>query len=117
MLAKLRQIILFLGDFLILNAALYLAVLWRYPAQDQGLLFRHWLIFLPVFLSWLLVFYIEGWYDWRTLPRGLAASKQLLRDSLINLGLAIIFFYFSSTYLQLKPQRLLLLYWLLFYFG
>lgn len=108
---NLRKIILILGDVTILYISLWLALYLRYLAKpERGLFELHLLPFSLVFLFWLLVFYIDGWYELRTTHSKQKFYSILFRDTIINGLIAIAVFYFAINRItKIRPQTILVL--------
>lgn len=94
------------GDLLLLYLALYLTLLLRYRAvPTEDIWDQHFLPFTLLFLVWLLVFYINGLYDIATSKNDVEFYNKILRNLLINYGIAAAYFYLlTDRVFDIKPQ-------------
>jgi len=122
---RIRKIFLFLGDILVIYASLWLAIYIRvlltnlidpadsiYFSQSLSNLFGlHLFPFTIIFVLWILVLFIDGWYDLETERQKPAKFYSILtRDVIINVLIAIAVFYFTINRLfDIRPQAILLL--------
>lgn len=118
--------ILFLGDIVFFGFSLWLSLLLRnlsIPSIDIFL--KHIVPFGVLLLLWLLVFYSAGLYEKHTLVYWKTLSSRLLNTQIINIVLAVFFFYFipffgiapkTILFFHLIISSLLLLFWRLFLF-
>ncbi len=91
---KVKKIILLLGDALILYASLWLALYLRYWPNYNGEIFReHFLPFSIIYAIWLLIFYINGLYEFSLAKNTLAFYNTLIRSVIIGALTAVAFFY------------------------
>lgn len=107
-----KKIILILGDIIILYFSLWLTLVIRYwPHFNYGIWNQHLIPFSLIFLTWLIIFYIDDLYE-LTFGQGLVLLiNKLIRGTIINGLIAIVFFYFTADRLfSIKPQRVLLIY-------
>jgi exopolysaccharide biosynthesis polyprenyl glycosylphosphotransferase len=105
-----KSFLLFLGDIVVLYAALFVALLIRYGMGFYSEFFRtHAGPFTFVFIPWLIVFYIAGLYDIRRLHNNLEFSKTLLLAITVGGGIAIILFYLVPG-LGIAPKTNLLIF-------
>jgi len=107
---NLRKITLLIGDIILLYFSLWLALLIRFlekPAADFYQL--HIFPFTLVFILWLIVFYIDGWYELKPINRQQFFAK-IFRDTFFNALIAVTVFYFLIyRFTDLRPQTILLL--------
>lgn len=97
--AKVKKIILLLGDIIILYASLGLALFLRYwPDFSYTIFQKHLAPFTLVYLTWLLIFYIGGLYDLSLAKNTLLFYSILLRSIIIGVAVAISFFYLIPLY-------------------
>lgn len=92
----------------LLYISLWLALHIRYESPQGELVSRHLQAFSLVFLSWLLVFFIHGLFEIQTLRRYTTLVFNLVSSMLVNLMLAVTYFYFQPD-LILTPRRFLLI--------
>jgi len=94
MLTRLKKIILFLGDFLFLNLALFLTLVIRYPKETWLDHFHdHLPHFLVVFLIWLVILYINDLYNLNLKASGRKFFLQAVNTIVLSGLLSIIYFY------------------------
>ena len=97
--AKLRVLVLLIGDAAILYLSLIATLLLRYQgAAYHELLDHHLAPFSVIFIFWIVVFYIAGLYDIRRLHNNLSFLKTLLVAIILNAMLAVLFFYFTTIF-------------------
>jgi exopolysaccharide biosynthesis polyprenyl glycosylphosphotransferase len=102
--------LLLLGDIFILYSSLALTLWIRYGYLDQNLWSRHLLPFSIIFAIWLIVFFINGLYEFKKVRVDFSFYSNLLQNLGINAALAIVFFYlFSDDFGQMRPQTILLI--------
>ena len=105
-----RVLLLFLGDIVIFFATLWLTLLVRYQALPEEALFNdHVLAFFPLFLLWVLVFYMAGLYGKRIILFKTALFGAILRIQLANIILAALYFFFAPG-IAIAPKTNLFLY-------
>jgi len=77
---RFKQVILLLGDLLILYLTLFLSLMLRFSNRDLGLMWRtNEPYFVPVFVIWLIVLYISGAYK-----LDLAYNQRRFRLNVVN---------------------------------
>jgi len=95
---KHKTLSLILGDIFILYLSLFITLFVRYPHQfTSRLLGEHILPFSIVYIAWLLVLYFNSLYDTDIYKKPFAFLKSFFQATLINLSLAIGFFYLSAS--------------------
>src|SRR3989344_2475503 len=100
---------LVLGDLACFYLGLYLAILLRaFDLPDLEYLLLHFLPFTLIFLVWILVLYIAGLYEFRTIVFRDKLSALLINAQLVNSGLAVLVFYFVPLFL-ITPKTTLFL--------
>lgn len=106
----LKRTILFSGDLCILILALWLSVFIRFQLlNDIFYNYReHLYVFLPVFILWLIVFYINQLYDYYQFSNIQFLTYATLRSSIINFIISIIFFY-SFPAFNITPKTILII--------
>ena len=93
--SKLRQLILLLGDWLLLYASLAAALLIRYRHWPEPDLWQqHTAIFNWLFIVWLLIFYVANLYNLNILAKGPRFTERVIK-AIVPAGLLslIIFIY------------------------
>lgn len=102
--------LLLLGDIFILYLSLALTLWIRYGYLDQNLWNRHLWPFSIIFAIWLIVFFINGLYEFKKVRVDFSFYSNLLQNLGINVALAVVFFYiFSDDFGQMRPQTILLI--------
>ena len=102
--------LLFLGDVLVFVFSLWLTLLVRYTeVPGQPLLSEHFFAFSPLFLIWLLVFYMAGLYGKRVVFAKTMLFGAILWTQVLNIVLAALFFFFTPD-IGIAPKTNLLLY-------
>ncbi|MFA6415086.1 MAG: sugar transferase [Candidatus Paceibacterota bacterium] len=101
--------ILLIGDFLILVASLWVALLLRNLAVPTPSYFEsNFIPFLPVFLLSLVVFYIAGLYEKQTRPIRRVMGARIFGAQAATVALAAILFFVLP--LTIAPKTILMLY-------
>lgn len=96
MLTRLKKIILFLGDLLFLNLALFLTLVIRYPKETLMENYRgHIPHFLVIFLIWILILYINDLYNLNLKASGRKFFLQTINAAVLSSLLSIIYFYLN----------------------
>lgn len=102
--------LLFFGDIVVFALSLWLTLLVRYlTLPSETLLTSHFAAFFPLFVIWLLVFYMAGLYGKRVILFKSRLFGIILRTQILNIILAALIFFFASG-LALQPKTNLLLY-------
>src|SRR3989344_673983 len=106
-----RRIAVFLvGDILLLYSALALTIFSSFGAENAiGAFFEHIVPFSYLTALWILVFFIAGLYDKKTLFFRSQLPSILFNAQLANIVLAIIFFYLISVF-KIAPKTNLLIF-------
>ncbi len=114
--SKFKKIILLIGDLFVLQLSLILTLIIRYPQPQLNHHWQsHWPLFLPVFIIWLLIFYINDLYNlnWRVI--GQQFLKSALSANIISTFIAVIYFYFKAKP-EITPKTNLVIFSLIFFF-
>ncbi len=102
-----KKVIIFtllIDDIVALYGALLFALALRPEQGALAVLFRqHVIPFTLLYILWLFVFYINDLYNVRQTIR-INFYEKLIRSFVINISLAIIFFYFIP-YFSIAPRR------------
>ena len=112
---KLKQASLLLVDIILLILSLRTALILRYLAIPNSDVWRQNLkFFIPVFVLWILIFYINSLYDFRKIINQNKLIEQSVKSVLVAFLISIIFFYIiqSST---INPKTILLIFSLTYY--
>ena len=101
--------LLLIGDFFILVASLWVALLIRNLSAPSLSYFETNLIpFLPMFLLSLVVFYIAGLYEKQTRPIRSVMSMRIFGAQIANVMIAAVLFFVLP--LSIAPKTILILY-------
>lgn len=107
---KKEAITLFFGDILILFFALWLTLGFRYLAAPSAeILLNHLIPFSFLFAIWIAVFFIAGLYEKHTLILKSRLPNILVNVQLVNIVIAITFFYLVP-YFGITPKTNLFIY-------
>ena len=91
---KVRQIILLLGDWLLLYISLFLTLIIRHQHWPEPTIWQeHLAIFSWIFILWLLIFYIANLYNLNVLAKGPHFTERVLRTIATAAILSLIIFY------------------------
>ena len=102
--------LLFIGDLLVFLVSLWLTLFVRYQAlPGADFLPDHFSAFAPLFIVWLLVFYMAGLYGKRVVFFKSALFGTVLRIELANIVIAALYFFLAPG-LGLAPKTNLILY-------
>jgi len=105
-----KPLILFIGDLIIFYFSIWLTLLLRnWAMPDLGSLLNHLEPFSILFIFWILIIYIAGMYDRINLVMSKKLSSILFNTQVINIVLAIIFFYFIPVF-TITPKTFLFIY-------
>ncbi len=105
-----EAILLLIGDVAIFLMALWLMLVVRYgelPTKD--LFDQHAVPFSALFIVWILVFFIAGLYEKHTTILRNKLTPVILRAQLLNVALAVAFFY-VIPYFGITPKTNLFIY-------
>jgi len=109
---KTKKIFLLLGDIAILYLSLYLSLWLRYLSSPQtaGRWEDNLLSFSLVFAFWLIIFFINDFYDLKISYNNLKLFNLIAKCFIINAIAAVVIFYFASPlFASIKPQRILVI--------
>lgn len=110
LLNKKEPVILFLGDAILLYSALWLTLLVRYGTiPGNEVFFDHITPFSILFVVWVFIFFVAGLYEKHTLILKSHLPGVLLNTQLINIVVAVLFFYFIP-YFGIAPKTNLFIY-------
>jgi len=94
-----RKILLFLGDIFLLYLSLFLALLLRWQENFQWqIFFQHLLPFSLLYFSWLIIFYIFGFYDFDLFKNNFNFFTWLFGSLTVSFILSISLFYFLPIF-------------------
>src|SRR3989344_9046966 len=107
--ARRETAILLIGDFFILAASLWVALLLRNLAVPSFGYFEQNLVpFLPMFFLSLFVFYIAGLYEKQTRPIRRVMGPRIFGAQAATVAIAAILFFVLP--LTIAPKTILVLY-------
>lgn len=93
---RFKKLIFLIGDFVFLNAALFLTLAIRYPQDTWHSHFNdHFPNFLPVFLIWLIFFYISDLYNLNLSSQRRKFFLQTMSAAGLSSLFSIIYFYLN----------------------
>ena len=96
-------------DIALLYLSLWGTVWVRYQGQlDAVARASHLKAFSIIYLFWLVVFFMHGLFDIQTLRRYTSLIFNLVSAMVVNLLIAVVYFYFQPN-LILTPRRFLLI--------
>lgn len=111
---KLKQIILLAGDVIVLYFSLYLTLLIRYQwAVNENYWGTHFWPFSIVFIAWLIIFYISGFYNIHIAVNNSEFFRKTGR-SLAIAGLISAAFFYLTPQITIAPKRNLIIYIIVF---
>jgi len=103
------QVLLLLGDILLLYLALWGALALRYSSTTDWTLFlRHAQPFTAVYALWLVLFYTNNFYNLTRVRDQFNIYFDLTRTLLVGTVIGVLVFYLLPAY-DLTPKRLLVL--------
>jgi lipopolysaccharide/colanic/teichoic acid biosynthesis glycosyltransferase len=110
---KRETLVLFLGDVAALIISLSVALMVRYGSIPSDSLFvSHLIPFSFLFAASILVYFVAGLYEKRTLIQRRRIGQALLNVQITNAVIAIVFFYFLP-YFDISPKLFLFIYLIL----
>ncbi len=107
---KKEPVLLFVGDVIFLTFSLWLTLFIRHgqiPVQEVFI--GHLLAFTPLFIIWILCFFIAGLYERRALIQRRRLLSNIVNAQIINSIIAVIFFYFVPIF-GLAPKTIIFIY-------
>ena len=110
---KLKQFCLLFFDLILLFLSLKLTVILRYQGQlTESIQREHFQVFTPIFLIWLIVFYINSLYDFKKIINKNKILERLGKSILISLIVSMVLFYILPQ-TQITPKTNLIIFSLL----
>lgn len=104
--------ILFLGDSLVFALSLWLMLFIRYAGSFEGAYLReHFYAFTPLFVVWLLIFYMAGLYGKRIVLFKSSVFRAIVQTQFFNIVLAALYFFIVPV--GIAPKTNLVLYLLI----
>ena len=112
--SKLRQLILLLGDWLLLYASLAAALLVRYRRWPETDLWQqHTAIFNWLFIVWLLIFYVANLYNLNVLAKGPRFTERVIK-AIVPAGLLSLIIFYLLPAAAIAPKTNLLVFSLIY---
>ncbi|MEK7590297.1 MAG: sugar transferase, partial [Patescibacteria group bacterium] len=105
---KLKQLALLFGDGFVLYLSLFITLFFRYKEITEEIISLHFWPFTIIFASWLIIFYIGGLYELRSLKNDVEFNKKFWAVVAICGVLATIVFYFVPALLIAPKVNLFL---------
>ncbi len=107
---KKEPLILLCGDLFVLYVSIWITLLVRHiELPDLGGLIGHIQPFSILFLAWIAIFYVAGLYDRFNVVAKRHLPKLLVTTQIVNIVLAIVFFYFIPAF-SITPKITLFIY-------
>ncbi len=106
-----RTTVLFLGDICFFSFSLWFSLFVRaFEPPSWGLFEAHLVPFSLLFVVWVIIFFIAGLYESRSIVLARRAiSDTLLISQTINVAIAALFFFFVPIY-GIAPKTILFIY-------
>lgn len=112
---KIRQFLLFLVDGALLVLSLNMALTLRYlGTPNKELWTEHLRFFIPAFILWLLIFYINSLYDFRKFINQSKLIEQTTKSIIIAFAITIIMFYLIPSR-DISPKTNLIIFTVIYY--
>jgi exopolysaccharide biosynthesis polyprenyl glycosylphosphotransferase len=113
---KLKQMILIVGDIILLYLSLALTLFVRYSELSSETISLHIAPFTIIFIVWIVIFYISGLYDIRSLKNDFGFSKKLIVALTTSAVLTILVFYLVPGF-GIAPKANLFIFLIIFGFA
>lgn len=112
---NIKKFVLLAVDACILVLALYVALTIRYLNIPENAFWgQHLKLFIPIFLIWLLIFYINSLYDFRKFINQGNLIANVNRSIILSFLISIVFLYLIPNG-SLSPKTNLLIFSVVFY--
>jgi exopolysaccharide biosynthesis polyprenyl glycosylphosphotransferase len=107
---KFKQFCLLCLDLALLFLSLKITVIMRYQEElTNSIEKEHYQVFTPVFLIWLIIFYINSLYDFKKIINKNKVLEKLGKSILISLVVSMILFYILPQ-TQITPKTNLIIF-------
>ncbi|MEX0925002.1 MAG: exopolysaccharide biosynthesis polyprenyl glycosylphosphotransferase [Candidatus Paceibacterota bacterium] len=104
------SVILFFGDLAVFFVSLWLTLAIRHLSlPSEEIFLEHLAPFSVLFAVWVVVFYIAGLYERRSVLFQTELPRLLLKTQFVNIALAVLFFY-AVPYFTITPKTNLFIY-------
>lgn len=112
---NLKKAFLLIVDTFVLFLSLYISLNLRYFTNPENIMWdKHVKLFIPIFLIWLLVFYINSLYDFRKFINQGKLIANVNRSILLSFLVSIVFLYLIPNG-ELSPKTNLIIFSVVFY--
>ncbi|HPT08693.1 MAG TPA: exopolysaccharide biosynthesis polyprenyl glycosylphosphotransferase [bacterium] len=112
---KLKQFFLLIIDILLLILSLRIALTLRFLDIPSAVVWQnHLKFFIPIFVLWILIFYINSLYDFRKIINQNKLIEQSTKGIAVAFVISIIFFYIFPD-ANMSPKTILLIFTISFY--
>ena len=112
---NLKKAFLLIIDSFVLFLSLYISLNLRYFTNPENIMWdKHVKLFIPIFLIWLLVFYINSLYDFRKFINQGKLITNINRSILLSFLVSIVFLYLIPNG-ELSPKTNLIIFSIVFY--
>lgn len=112
---NLKKAFLLIVDAFVLFLSLYISLNLRYFTNPENIMWdKHVKLFIPIFLIWLLVFYINSLYDFRKFINQGKLIANVNRSILLSFLVSIVFLYLIPNG-ELSPKTNLIIFSVVFY--
>lgn len=106
---NIKKIMLLIGDIAALYVALFLSLWARsFEIPDTAIWDKHWPVFTIIFCIWIIVFFINGFYDLQKARNSVVFFSSFLGTITLNFFIAIAYFYITD-FRDITPKTILLL--------
>lgn len=108
---KIKKFILLIGDFIILYGSLALALALRYWKFDFSVFQSHILPFTPLFIVWIVIFFIHDLYSIDIAKNSIEFTSALTRSIIVCALVSLAYFYLAPFFfpVSIAPKTNLLL--------
>lgn len=103
-----KRFIMVIGDYAVIQLALLVTLLLRYGSDWQNYWGDHVFPFAILGFIWIVSFYINGLYDLNLTRDSIRFFRTFLESMIVNLGLALAFFYLIPIF-GIAPRTNLIL--------
>ncbi|MFH1193066.1 MAG: exopolysaccharide biosynthesis polyprenyl glycosylphosphotransferase [Candidatus Jorgensenbacteria bacterium] len=112
----LKKAALFIGDILLLYAALTATLFIRYGMEGFSVrLAAHVIPFSAIFIAWVLTIYLSDLYNLKSFSNPTALARNLFIAIAIAAGLSVALFYLFSGFFELTPKTNLFIFAVTFF--
>lgn len=106
---KIRQLILFFGDLILIYLALFLTIIIGFGAKlNWQIVQQHFFAFSILYLFWFSLLYILGLYELNLIQPKIELLTKIVQFFLISLMISLVFFYLIPLF-NITPKTNLLI--------